>query len=99
MTRTKSKEVFYRSKFASHTRPVLNGKGELEPKDLRVLRLLTKRRLLPRELSDLSGLNLSETLAVIGSLLNGGLIAKMSDGFSSFLYITESGNNAVNGGG
>lgn len=76
----------------------MDGKGGLGPKELDALRLLSKHRLLPRELSDLSGLNLAETLDLVTSLIRAGFVSKMSDGFSSFLYITDRGNAAVNNG-
>ena len=72
-------------------------KGDSQKSEIQILKLLMKRKLIPREISTLSGLDMLETQNLVKSLLERGLIAKMSDGFSSFLYITHSGSLLIDG--
>jgi len=69
-----------------------------QARELALLRLLVNQMMMPRDICASLGLNLSDTLVVIGSLLGKGLVAKKTDGFSGFVSITDQGTGIVNAG-
>jgi predicted transcriptional regulator len=70
---------------------VMTIQEDVNQKERIVLELLTKRALTPGDISTWAVVSLEETAIVTSSLLRKGLIMQMSDGFSTFFYITGKG--------
>ncbi|MDG6998341.1 MAG: MarR family transcriptional regulator [Nitrososphaerota archaeon] len=64
--------------------------------ELNVLKFLTTRKLLPVEIAAMLGVDIQEVHKLVAALMQKGLISKMSDGFSTFFFITRQGSEMLN---